>query len=105
MKFMLIALLAVFCTAGFTSCSSMGINTDLQKIEASCASASASIKVLSAAASAGQLSPAQMSGVIAGAETIEPVCSAKDPPTLDSVKYEAFRQAVAELGSLAAQSK
>lgn len=97
----LIALALAVMLAG---CSSVGIRTDAQKIEASCAVASTAIKALAVANTAGKLNAQQRDAVSKAIVVITPVCNpgTTTPPTLDDVKRLAFAQAVAELQARAA---
>lgn len=97
MKALLLTLALVMVTAGFTSCASMGFNTDLQKIEASCATASGAMKILATNDNLHKLPAATQDAVIKAVGVISPTCTQNDPPTLDSIKYQAFQQAIAVL--------
>lgn len=89
-----IALLGLVALSG---CNSLSLESDTQKIEAGCASASAALKTLTAAQIAGKLDPAKAERISQAAHIIEPVCTAPEPPTMDSMKRAAFDQAIAEL--------
>lgn len=97
-------ILAVALATMLAGCSSVGIKSDAQKIEASCAIASASINALAVANTAGKLNAQQRDAVSKAIATITPVCNpgTTTPPTMDDVKRLAFAQAVAELQSRAA---
>lgn len=91
----LAAIIAI--TSGFTACSSLQLNTNAQKVEASCATASTALKGLTALNDAGKLSPAAQQDVLKAIAIVSPICTAPTPPTLDDVKMQAFVQAVALL--------
>lgn len=86
---------------GFSACQSTPTQT--QNIEVACASASTALKVLTVANDAGKLTQAQQTQVISAAGEITPICTADNPPTLDSVKLQAFTRAVTILQSQAAK--
>lgn len=94
MKNLWIALITLTLSA-CSGCS--GLTTHEQQLAAGCASSSAALKALTVANDAGKLTPAQQTQIISAAGYIEPVCSADTPPTLDSVKLEAFARAIALL--------
>jgi len=103
MKMMLLALALVFVSAGLGGCQSMGLNTDLQKIEASCATATAAVNTLTVADKAGKLTDAQRKDVLKAINVTTPICTQETPPTLDAVKEQAFQAAITALSSLAAK--
>jgi hypothetical protein len=93
-----ILLSLVVATAGFSGCSTTGgLTTDTQKIEASCASVSSALQVLAVASERGQLPADVAQQVVKATAVTNPVCTADEIPTLDSVKYRAFQQAVGVL--------
>lgn len=94
MKFFMLGLLMALTTAGFTSCASTGLNTDLQKIEAGCATASAAMKVLATDDNLHKLPATAQDQVLKAVAVISPTCTQSDPPTLDALKYQAFQQAI-----------
>lgn len=88
------------------ACAPLGIKTEAQKIAASCATASASIKVLTAANELGKLTPQAQAGVISAVGIIAPICGAEhQAPTLDDVKREAFLAAITALQLAATQAQ
>jgi len=87
-RLLLVALLVSSCSF---------LETNEQKIAASCAGASASLKALTAANELGKLTPEQQTIVISAMGVIAPICTAENPPTLDDVRREAFLQAIAAL--------
>jgi len=97
--------IAVFALAAVAACAPLGIKTEAQKIAASCATASASIKVLTAANELGKLTPQAQAGVISAVGIIAPICGAEQAPTLDDVKREAFLAAIAALQLAATQAQ
>jgi hypothetical protein len=94
MKTMFLALLVALVVM-LPGCA--GLTTQTQKIEAACTGSSTAIKVLTAANDAGKLSPAQQAEIKTAIDTISPICNADNPPTLDSVKQQAFEDAIALL--------
>lgn len=98
LKFALFAIIALALVA----CSPGLIKTDGQRIAAACATASASIKVITAANELGKLSPEQLGGVVTAIGVITPICGAEQAPTLDDIKREAFLQAIQALQERAA---
>lgn len=82
-------------------------NSQSNQIETACAASSAALKVLTVANDAKKLSAETQANVLKAAMTIQPVCGSPTPPTLDSLKLQAFMQAAALLGvqAVAAQSK
>lgn len=91
------SLLAIAGAVALASCANLGIQTEAQKIAASCATASASIKVLTAANELGHLSSDAQSSVRAAIVVIEPICTSPEPPTLDDIKRQAFLMAITAL--------
>lgn len=71
--------------------------TQEQTLMTACASASASIKVLTEANKAGKLSEDMQDAVLEAIGIIDPVCGAEDTPTLTQLQQQAFQQAVAAL--------
>lgn len=98
--FLLIAL--AFALVG---CQAGSVSTDIQKIETACVASSAAIKVLTEADRADKLSAAQEEQVLHAISLINPICTPPDPQTLDSVKQQAFLDAVALLEARAAKVK
>lgn len=96
LKFALIAAM-LMVTAGFQGCASTngGLNTNLQKIEATCASVSAGMKVLTADNNIQKLSVDQKNAVVKALGVTTPICTQETPPTLDDVKLQAFNAAAA----------
>lgn len=86
-----------------SACQSMGFDTPSQQIAAGCATASATLKTLTLANQAGELTYDQQSAVLNAVGYITPICSAPEPPTLDTLKLEAFTRAIAILQSEAAK--
>lgn len=86
------------------ACSTLGIQSEEQKIAAACASASAAMKVLIAANQAGKFSVAQQDGILSAIEIAAPICAAETPPTLDDVKRQAFVAAITVLTAAAADA-
>jgi hypothetical protein len=97
--------IAVFALAAVAACAPLGIKTEAQKIATACATASASLKVLAAAAELGKLTPQAQGGVIAAVGVISPICGAEQAPTLDDVKREAFLAAITALQLAATQAQ
>lgn len=98
-------LITVCLVALAAACTPLGIKTEAQKIAASCATASASIKVLTAANELGKLPPQAQASVIAAVGIVAPVCAAEQAPTLDDVKREAFLAAITALQLAATQAQ
>lgn len=91
-------ILIAFMLAG---CAPLGIKTDAQKIAASCATASASIKVLMAAHDAGKLSKEDAVAIFDHIYVITPICGAETPPTMDDVIRQTLLTSVAALQAAA----
>lgn len=85
------------------ACSHLGIQSDTQKIEAGCATASAAIKVLTIANASGKLTYEQQSAVLTAVGTVEPICSSAAIPTVDDVQMQAFNVAILALQAEAAK--
>lgn len=83
------------------ACAPLGIKTDAQRIATACATASASVKVLTVANSLGKLNEVQQAQILTAIEIAQPVCAAETPPTLDDVKRAAFLAAIASLETAA----
>lgn len=94
--------LAASLALSLGACSTLG---GARNVEISCAAAAAALETLTEANDQGKLSPDAQAKVLDAAERVEPVCSADEKPTLDSVKAEAINQAVAALLELAAKYK
>lgn len=103
MRTIIRTMLAVLLVA-LAACSPLGIKTEAQKIAASCATASASIKVLTAAHTLGKLDAKAAAGVQSAIDIVSPICGAEQAPTLDDVKREAFLAAISALQLAAAQA-
>lgn len=71
-----------------------GLDTRTQQIAAGCATASAALRALTIANDEGKLSTEQQGQILSAAGFITPICAATTPPTLDSVKLEAFNRAI-----------
>ncbi len=97
--------LMAVCLVALAACAPLGIKTEAQKIAASCATASASIKVLTAANELGKLTPQAMASVSAAVTIVAPICAAEQAPTLDDVKREAFLAAITALQLAATQAQ
>jgi hypothetical protein len=93
----LLAAIVAGCAMLCAACSPSLIKTDGQRISAACATASASIKVITAANELGKLDDKQRLIVSETIGIITPICSADEPPTMDDVKREAFMQAIGQL--------
>jgi hypothetical protein len=91
--------LAILLTACLTACQGNQVSTGTQQIEQGCTAASAAIKVLTVANDKGKLSAAQQRATLTAIGLIDPVCASPTPPTLDTVKQQAFLQAIAALES------
>lgn len=91
-------ILIAFMLAG---CSPLGIKTDAQKIAASCATASASIKVLMVAYDEGKLSRDDAITLFNNIKIITPICGAETPPTMDDVIRQTLLTSVAALQAAA----
>jgi hypothetical protein len=85
------------------ACASIGIQTDAQRIAVACATASASVNVLTAASNMGKLDDDQRYMVLVAISAVSPICTAEVAPTLDDVKREAFMAAIAGLQLAATQ--
>lgn len=103
MKMFMLVMALVLVTAGFGGCKSMGLDTDLQKIEASCATVTTATQTLTVADKAGKLTDAQRQDVLKALGVTTPICTQETPPSLDAVKEQAFQAAVAALSGLAAK--
>lgn len=93
LRFAMLLVTALAVTVGFTSCKSMGFDSNLQKIEATCASVSAGMKVLAYDQNINKLSADQRAAVIKALGITTPICTQENPPTLDDVKLQAFNAA------------
>lgn len=87
---------ALALTLSLAACQTTNPTADqfTQEIETACASASTALKVLTVANDAGKLTPAQQTQILSAAGVITPVCGSPNPPTMDSLKMQAFLQAV-----------
>ena len=85
---------------GFSGCASMGLTSDVQKIEASCASGTAALQGIAAANRAGKVTAAQNAVVARALPAFTEVCTADTPPTLDSLKGRAMQEAVAQFSTI-----
>lgn len=94
--------LACLLALALVACQSVGLTTTEQQIAAGCATASASLKALTVANDAGKLTADQQRSILSAAGYISPICSAPTPPTLDSLKLEAFTRAIVLLQAQAA---
>jgi hypothetical protein len=100
-------LTAMLCTTmlvGFTACGSMPATTGdglAAQVETACATASAAVKALTVANNAGKLSPAQQTQILSAIGEVDPVCASPNPPTLDSLKMQAFLRGVSLLSAQA----
>ncbi len=92
-------------TLALAACQSVGQTktTPEQQVAAGCATASASMRVLTLANDAGKLSADQQRSILSAAGYISPICAAEEPPTLDSLKLEAFTRAIVLLQAQAAR--
>jgi len=95
-KFMMLAAL-ITLTSAFGACSSMGTQSDTQKVEAACVSATSAIQALTVANEQGKLSASAKASVSQAVSVVTPICTAPEPPTMDSLKMSAFDSAVAVL--------
>ena len=93
LKCILFAVIALALAA----CDPSLIKTEGQRIAAACATASASIKVITAANDLGKVTPDQLAIVRETISVISPICAADEPPGMDDLKREAFYQAIAAL--------
>jgi hypothetical protein len=90
----LLSLMLVACSG----CSGIGgTTTETQQIATACASASAALRVLTVANDAGKLDADAQKAVITAIGITNPICAADTPPTMDTVKLQAFTQAIALL--------
>lgn len=80
-----------------SGCATLGIETEKQKIEAACIAASGSVRVLAVANMAGKIDEDQRYMISVAVATIDPVCGADTPPTLDDVRLAAFMSAIGAL--------
>lgn len=85
---------------GLLACA--GIQTQPQKIDATCASTIAALRVVKLGVEQGKVSEAQQRDAVAAGEIIAPICSASERPTLDAIKRSAFEQAAARILTIAA---
>lgn len=97
-------LITILALAFLSACASIGIQTDGQKIAFACASASASVDVLTAANSLGKLNPQQQAAILTAIGEVAPICAAAVPPTLDDVKRQAFQAAIDALALAATRA-
>jgi hypothetical protein len=74
--------------------------TDKQKIETLCLSASAGLKVITAANAAGKITAEEFYMVAVAVSTISPICMSASPPTLAQAQLSALSTAVAQLLAL-----
>lgn len=98
---MRLAIATLVFALALTACASLGLQTQPQQIAAGCATASASIKVITAANDLGKLDQAQHRAVADAIILVSPICGADQAPTLDDVKREAFAAAIAALQAAA----
>lgn len=92
--FLMLAALACALAAVIVGCRGAGLVTPAQQLAASCAASAAALKTLTIANDAGKLSAATQTSVLHAIGYINPVCTAPEPPTLDSIRAEAFRRAI-----------
>lgn len=85
------------------ACSS--IQTQTQKVEATCAGATTAIEALTVANNAHKLSVAQQTEVQQAIKVTDPICKAETPPTNDQLKMQAFFAAAAILQNVLAGVK
>ena len=97
------SLFLVIILAIVAGCSSLGIKSDLHKIELSCAAAGATVRVLTAANAEGKLNEAQQDGIGKAIMAVQPICAAEEPPTLGDVQRQAFLQAILVLQAYTSQ--
>lgn len=81
------------------ACSALGLETTEQKIQASCASITSSVQVLTVYKD--RLSPSQVTAVETALDHTYPVCGQGSVPTADDVALAAITAAQAELAKLA----
>ncbi len=86
-------------------CANTSTSTGTQAVEQGCVAASAAIKVLTVANDKGKLTAAQQHATLRAIGLVDPICSAPEVPTLDSVKQSAFLQAIHALETNAAEVK
>jgi len=105
---LMLTLAMTFAITACSGCTTPGAElTDSQErtIATSCATASAALFVLTDANKAGKLSAEVQVQIAEGAALVVPICSAPEPPTLDSVQMYAFTQAVALLAAKSAEAR
>ena len=75
-----------------------------KEIGIACSAVSASFKVIRIANDAGKITKVQQDQVLAATKVTDPICGADKAPTLTSVAYDGFLQAVAVLQGIAAKA-
>lgn len=101
MKVKMLGLALAFALAG---CTTLGLETEEQKVAAACVAASGSIKVLTVAIEEGRLPESRRRMVEMAVAAVVPICTAETPPDLDDVRREAFLGAISALQVAAADA-
>lgn len=94
MKVKMLGLALAFALAG---CTTLGLETEEQKVAAACVAASGSIKVLTVAIEEGKLDESRRRLVEMAVAAVVPVCTSDTPPDLDDARREAFLGAITVL--------
>lgn len=88
-----------------SACSTLGLQTEKQKVAAVCVTASASLRVLAVANSEGKLSEEARGAVRAAVAVLTPVCDAESPPSLTEAQRAALLGAISALQVEAARAQ
>lgn len=100
-----IAILTAIAAAIFSvpGCSTLGIQTHAQKVEAACAAVASAVQTLAYARAHNQLSSTEISAVNSAVDVTTPICESPTVPSNIDLKSSAFASAISALTAIAAQ--